>query len=246
MSQFKLPTETVSLPSQGLLYSKESPLSKGEIEMKYMTAKEQDILSNSKFISDGTVIDRVLKSLMVTKFNWDDLLVGDKNAIMVAARILGYGKDYTFKYNGIEETIDLTKIQDKKLDKDLYASGKNEFSFLLPHSENTITYKLLTGKDEKKVANELKGLKKINKDNSPEATTRLKQMIISINGDDDRKVVRDFVDNYLLARDARALREEIQKISPDVDLSFFPQGSDKRVAIPIGINFFWPDVEVGS
>ena len=246
MSQFKLPTETVSLPSQGLLYSKESPLSKGEIEMKYMTAKEEDILSNSKFISDGTVIDRVLKSLMVTKFNWDDLLVGDKNAIMVAARILGYGKDYTFKYNGIEETIDLTKIQDKKLDKDLYASGKNEFSFLLPHSENTITYKLLTGKDEKKVANELKGLKKINKDNSPETTTRLKQMIISINGDDERKVVRDFVDNYLLARDARALREEVQKISPDVDLSFFPQGTDKRVAVPIGINFFWPDVEVGS
>ena len=121
MSQFKLPTETVSLPSQGLLYSKESPLSKGEIEMKYMTAKEEDILSNSKFISDGTVIDRVLKSLMVTKFNWDDLLIGDKNAIMVAARILGYGKDYTFKYNGVEETVDLTKIEDKKINKKLYS-----------------------------------------------------------------------------------------------------------------------------
>lgn len=246
MSEFKLPTETVTLPSQGLLYSKESPLSKGEIEMKYMTAKEEDILSNSKFISDGTVIDRVLKSLMVTKFNWDDLLIGDKNAIMVAARILGYGKDYTFKYNEVEETVDLTKIEDKKINKKLYSDGKNEFTFTLPHSENTITYQLLTGRDEKKVANELKGLKKINRDNSPEATTRLKQMILSVNGDDDKKVVRDFVDNYLLARDARAFREEVQNISPDVDLSFFPQGSDKRVSIPVGINFFWPDVEIGS
>ena len=246
MSEFKLPTETVTLPSQGLLYSKESPLSKGEIEMKYMTAKEEDILSNSKFISDGTVIDRVLKSLMVTKFNWDDLLIGDKNAIMVAARILGYGKDYTFKYNGVQETVDLTKIEDKKINKKLYSDGKNEFTFTLPHSENTITYQLLTGRDEKKVTNELKGLKKINRDSSPEATTRLKQMILSVNGDDDKKVVRDFVDNYLLARDARAFREEVQNISPDVDLSFFPPGSDERVSIPVGINFFWPDAEISS
>ena len=87
MAEFKIPTETVSLPSKGLLYPKDHPLASGKIEMKYMTAEEEDILSNGTYISDGSVIDRVLKALVVTKFNWSDLLIGDKNAIMVAARV---------------------------------------------------------------------------------------------------------------------------------------------------------------
>ncbi len=88
-SKFKLPTETVDLPSKGLLYPEDSPLAKGTIEMKYMTAKEEDILTNQNYISDGTVIDKLLQSLIVTEgVNFNELLVGDKNAIMVAARIL--------------------------------------------------------------------------------------------------------------------------------------------------------------
>jgi len=245
MAEFKIPTETVSLPSKGLLYPKDHPLASGKIEMKYMTAKEEDILSNGTYISDGSVIDRVLKALVVTEFNWSDLLIGDKNAIMVAARVLGYGKDYTFTYNGKEHTVDLSKIEDKEIDENLYLSGNN-FSFTLPHSGNVITYKLLTNGDETKISNELKGLKKINKNNVPEATTRLKYMIQSVEGDSERKTVRDFVDNYLLARDARALRENIQETQPDVDLTFFPENGANRVSIPIGIKFFWPDVELGS
>ena len=97
-----------------------------------------------------------------------------------------------------------------------------------------------------KIQNELKGLKKINKDNVPEATTRLKYMIQSIEGDNDKKTVRDFVENYLLARDARALRENILQTQPDVDLTFFPENGTNRVNIPVGINFFWPDVDVSS
>ena len=98
MAELKLPTEMVSLPSKGLLYPKESPLAKGEIEMKYMTAREEDILTNSNFIRQGTVIDKLLQSLIVTSFNYDDLLIGDKNAVLIAARVLGYGADYSFKY----------------------------------------------------------------------------------------------------------------------------------------------------
>jgi len=131
MAEFKIPTETVSLPSKGLLYPKDHPLASGTIEMKYMTAKEEDILTNASYISDGSVIDRVLKALVVTKFNWSDLLIGDKNAIMVAARVLGYGKDYTYEYNGKEYNVDLSTLEDKELDKSLYANGNN-FSFTLP------------------------------------------------------------------------------------------------------------------
>ncbi|MDC6465014.1 hypothetical protein PQZ39_01130 [bacterium] len=96
MAEFTLPTEMVDLPSQGKLYPEKHPLAKGKIEMKYMTAKEEDILSNQSYIQNGTVIDRLLKSLIVTEFDFNDLLIGDKNAIMVAARVLGYGPDYEF------------------------------------------------------------------------------------------------------------------------------------------------------
>jgi hypothetical protein len=241
MTQFKIPTETVTLPSKGLLYSKDNVLSSGKIEMKYMTAKEEDILTNSTYINDGSVIDRVLKALVITKFNWSDLLIGDKNAIMIAARVLGYGKDYTFSHKGRKETVDLTSLKDKELNSDLYTEGINQFSFTLPHSGNVVEYKLLTHGDETKIQNELKGLKKINKDNVPEATTRLKHMIISVEGDAERKTVREFVDTYLLARDARALRENILATQPDVDLTFFPENGNDGISIPIGINFFWPD-----
>ena len=128
----------------------------------------------------------------------------------------------------------------------VYIVKGNSFSFTLPHSGNVVEYKLLTAGDEMKIQNELKGLKKINKDNVPEATTRLKYMIQSIEGDNDKKTVRDFVENYLLARDARALRENILQTQPDVDLTFFPENGTNRVNIPVGINFFWPDVDVSS
>ena len=98
MQEFNIPTETVELPSKGLIYPKDNPLSSGQIEMKYMTAKEEDILANQNYIANGTVIDRLLKSLIVSKVNYNDLCIGDKNAIMIAARILGYGPKYSFKY----------------------------------------------------------------------------------------------------------------------------------------------------
>ena len=155
---FKIPTETVQLPSKGLLYSKDSPLSKGEVEMKYMTAKEEDILTNNNYISNGTVIDKLLQALIVTEgVNFNDLLIGDKNAIMIAARILSYGKDYKFNFGGKEYTVDLTGLKNKEVD---IKEGKNEFEFTLPHSKTTITFKLLTHSDEKTIDRELAGLKK--------------------------------------------------------------------------------------
>jgi len=242
MSEFKLPTETIELPSKGLLYPEDSELAKGVIEMKYMTAKEEDILTNQSYIQNGTVLDKLMKSLIVSKINYDDLLIGDKNAIMVASRILGYGNEYTFNYGGEEHTVDLTAFDNKPLDEKLFVSRTNEFEFTLPKSGNNITFKFLTHKDEQDINRELEGLKKINKDASPELSTRLKHMILSVNGERDRKVVREFVDGFLLAQDSRALREYVREIQPDVDLTFFPNGSDTRVSLPIGLKFFWPDL----
>jgi hypothetical protein len=242
MEEFKLPTETVELPSKGLLYPEGSELAKGTVEIKYMTAKEEDILTNQSYIKNGTVLDKLLKSVIVSKITFEDLLIGDKNAIMVAARILGYGSEYSFDYLGESHTVDLSQIENKPLKEELFVSRVNEFTFTLPKSKNTVTFKLLTHKDEQDINRELEGLKKINKDSSPELSTRLKYIITSVEGNREKKDIRNFVDNYLLAQDSRALREYIKTIQPDVDLSFFPSEGSDRVSIPIGISFFWPDL----
>ena len=159
---FKFPTETIELPSKGLIYPEDNPLSSGKIEMKYMTAKEEDILSNQSYIQNGTVLDKLLKALIVSKVNYNDLIVGDKNAVMIAARILGYGKDYKFEYKGEEVEVDLSILENKEFDESSITRGVNEFKYTLPNSGTEITYKLLSHKDEMVIEAELKGLKKIN------------------------------------------------------------------------------------
>ena len=240
--EFTLPTEIVKLPSQGLLYPQDNPLSSGEVEIKYMTAKEEDILTNANYINDGTVLDRLMKSLIVSKINYNDLLIGDKNAIMIASRILGYGKDYKFTYQGEEHTVDLSLLENKELDLDLFKNKENSFAFTLPTTNIDIEFKLLTHGDEVAITQETKGLKKINPDSTADLTTRLKHMIISVSGSKEKKDIREFVDKYLLAQDARALRNYIQQIQPDVDLTFFRRRTESKHQIPIGLNFFWPDI----
>ena len=241
MSEFKFPTEQVELPSKGILYPETSPLSSGKIEIKYMTAKEEDILTNQAYIQKGNVLDKLIESLIVNKdVNYKDLIIGDKNAVMVAARVLGYGKNYKFEYKGEEQTIDLSILENKKFDESKLTKGENNFSFKLPHTGAEITYKILDGHDESKIEAELRGIKKINKNASPELSTRLKHMVLSVNGDTERKTIREFVDNYLLAIDSRALREHIRDTQPDIDLTV-ELDSGEEVTVPIGINFFWPD-----
>ena len=155
MSEFKLPTEVIELPSKGLLYPEGSELAKGTLEMKYMTAKEEDILTNQSYIQKGTVLDKLMKSLIISKINYDELLIGDKNAIMVAARILGYGKDYSFSILGEDHTVDLSTLENKPLNEELFKDGENTFEFTLPHSGNKVTFKLLTHKDEQNISREL-------------------------------------------------------------------------------------------
>lgn len=244
MSELKFPTEMVDLPSKGLFYPENHPLTSGKIEMKYMTAKEEDILTNRVYIEKGLVIDKLLQSLIVTKIDYNDLLLVDKNAIMIAARILGYGKDYEFTYKGDKCSVDLSLLEPNPVDESLWKKGKNEFSYTLPTTGDVLTFKLLTHGDEKKISDEIKGLQKINKDSNPELTTRLKHIITSINGDTEAKTIRYFVDNLLLARDARSLREYIRSVTPEVEIKFDydnGNGVEEGAIVPIGLNFFWPD-----
>ena len=255
MEQQQFPTEEVTLPSKGLLYPEESPLRCGKISLKYMTAREEDILTNVNLIKNGTVLDKLLKSLIVTpNVNYDDLLVGDKNAILIAARVLGYGPEYDIQLKhpetGIESkaTIDLTTIEDKILDKSIIEKeNRNEFSFTLPASKKSVTFKLLTHGDEVKIEQELKGLVKINRIGF-EGTTKLKHTILSVDGNYDKKVVREFVDGNFLARDSRALRKHSKNISPDVilqaDAKFEDGVVEPKVMFPLGSDFFWPDAGI--
>ena len=216
-----------------------------------MTAKHEDILTNINYIKNGTVIDKLLESLVVTPINFEDLLIRDKNAIIIAARILGYGKNYPIRFynestNQQEEyTVELTSLNEKAVDMSLFKAGINEFSFTLPQSKNNVTFKLLNSKDEKKIDHEIKGLKKLYPDQSFDLTTRLKFIITSIEGSREVKDIREFVDKYLIAQDSRALRDYYNEVMPDIDLKITVDKDgyiQEDVTLPISVNFFWPDI----
>jgi hypothetical protein len=256
----KFPTEIVELPSKGLLYPADSPLSSGKVEMKYMTAREEDILTTPSLIKQGVVLDKLFQSLIVgngegKKINYGDLLAGDKNAIMIAARVLGYGKDYEVKIEtpsgeAQTEIIDLTAITNKDIDESLITPGENRFKLTLPISKRVIEIKLLSHNDEKYIEDATKTSKKYNRmrgiDNN--VTLRLGRMILSVDGNTDQNFIHDFIENYFLSRDVQYVREFISKVQPDVDLtmSFTDQatGEDFELQLPIGLDFFWPGARV--
>lgn len=247
------PTEIIPLPSKGLIYPQGHPLESGVIEMKYMTAKEEDILTSQNLIKQGVVLDKLFESLIVTPVSYNDLYMGDKNAIMVAARILGYGKDYQVEVDdpfspGTKQkvTIDLTQIEHKEVDYSLFEKRVNEFDYELPNSKRVVTFRLMTHALEKDIQAELKTMNKtlVRTGIDRELTTRLKHIITSVDGESGRATVNHFVDNELFAADSRALRQYIKSISPDLDLTYTfisdATGEVKEIDIPMGVSFFWP------
>jgi hypothetical protein len=247
------PTEIIPLPSRGLMYPEGHPLADGIIEMKYMTAREEDILTSQNLIKQGVVLDKLFESLIVTPVNYNDLYVGDKNAVMVAARVLGYGKDYTVQIddpfapgNKQKVTIDLTQIEHKEVDYSPFENRATEFDFELPISKRNITFRFMSHGLEKEVQNEIKSLNKtiVKTGIDKELTTRLKHIITSVDGERGRVAVNNFVDNELFAADSRALRSYIKEISPDLDMTFTfvsdITGEMKEIDVPIEVSFFWP------
>ena len=250
-NQYAFPTEVLSLPSKGLLYPKDSPLSKGVIDVKYMTAKEEDILTSQNLIQQGVVIDRLLESVIATPgVKLDDLLLGDKNAIMIGTRVLGYGKDYPVTLTDpdtgeeVETEVDLTKLENVKFDESVF-KGENKFSYELPNSKTTIEFKLLTHKDEVEIDLLLQGYEKATQLTgvSNELSLRMKHQIVSVNGNTDQKEIDNFVDNQFLSLDTRAWRKYVKSVQPDVEISINYKskvGKTHRIPLSLGIDFFWP------
>jgi len=240
----QFPTEVIDLPSKGHFYSKDSPLSSGQLEIKYMTAREEDILTSVNLIQKGLAIDKLLESLIVNKdINIKDILIGDKNAIMIASRVLGYGKEYVVDVEGEELTIDLTTLKDKEIDLSKYEKGKNEFTFTLPNSKRNITFKILTWGDDDLIERELEALEKVGSEIKSEMTTRLKKRITSVDGDTTQSVINNFVDNEFLSVDSLAFRQHSEEITPDIDMTYtFTSilGDEKEIVVPMTTQFFWP------
>ena len=247
--KFTVPTEIIDLPSKGLIYAKESSLASGQVEMKYMTAREEDILTNVNLLRQGLAIEKMLVSLIKSPIKYEELTLGDRNGLLIAARILAYGKDYTFSYSnpntGEEEkvTLDLQSLKYKELDWSKFGN-KNEFEFVLPHSKNAVTFKILTVSDDKKIEEEIKGMKKTVGQEAGSISTRLKHQVLSVNGEYSVKSVRDFIDQgYLLSRDSIELRRYIESITPDIDTDVtftLKDGTEVSTALPMTAEFFFP------
>ena len=248
MADSKFPSEIIDLPSEGKLYPKEHACSNGKIEIKYMTAKEEDILTSQNLIKKGVVIDRLLDSLIITNgVKSNDLLLGDKNAVMVAARILAYGPEYACEVTNpttgepVSHTFNLADCPFKKLPKDI---TENKFELELPISKKKVTFKLLSGKEEALINEELKASEKINSEVKPELPTRLRHTITSVDGDESQSTINNFVQN-MLARDSMHLRNEIKNVTPDIELTqeIDLGGESVKVDIPMTVGFFWPSSE---
>ena len=247
MAENKFPSEIIDLPSEGKLYPKEHPCSNGKIEIKYMTAKEEDILTSQNLIKKGVVVDTLLNSLILTSgVKIDDLLLGDKNAIMVAARILAYGPEYTCEVTNpktgekMTQTFNLADCPFKKLPSDV---KENSFEVTLPISKKKIKFGILTGKEEKLIEKDLKASKKLNSV-TPELTTRFRYLIKEVDGDSSQVVINEISQN-MLSRDSIFLRKQIRDVAPDIDLSQEIEigGESVKVMIPMTVGFFWPDSE---
>lgn len=243
------PTEIVTLPSKGYFYPADSPLAEGTLEMRYPSARDEDILTSKNLISKGIVLDKFFESIIVSNIDYNNLLLGDKTGIMVYARILAYGPTYGFDHkcpqcNEINKGLecDLTTLQAKDLDFDKYSENQQEFDLELPISKKQVKFKLLTHADSKKIDNELKGFKKLG--SSREITTRLKHALVEVDGTRDLGKISKFVET-MLTQDSREVRASIQEATPDVELEFEFDCSEcayesDAETLPLGPSFFYP------
>ena len=251
---FAVPTELVDIPSRGKFYSEEHPLHNVEtVEMRFMTAKEEDILTSQSLIKKGIVVDRLLQSLIVDKrINLERLLIGDKNALVVAARISGYGNEYETRVScpacdsPVDFMFDLDEIDIKEFeeDEDLMVSltENSTFRVELPRSRAIVEVKPLTGADERFITQQGEKRKK-NKLSGNALTTQLKRMICSVNGEDDQGSISKFVDS-LPAFDSRFLRGAYTSFVPDIDMkqdfTCSECNHEQTMEVPLTADFFWP------
>jgi hypothetical protein len=249
---FSTPTEFVDLPSQGKFYPSDHPLhGKDSLEIRYMTAKDEDILTSKSLLKKGLAIDRLLQNIIVDKtVRISDLLIGDKNALVVAARVTGYGADYVTKVT-CPSCLDLQDHQfnledhiltDGGITSGATATDNGIWEVVCPKSNVAVGLRLLTGRDEKLLM-QTEQLRK--KQNLPEsqATSNLRLIIASVNGSAEAATITKFI-NVMPAQDARFVRKAYDDLMPNIDLTqhFECQscGFDMDMEVPFTTDFFWP------
>lgn len=244
-------TELVPLPSGGKVYPAGSSLHASDVvEIKPMTAREEDILMSRSLLKKGTVITELIKSCLVDKtINTSEMLLGDRNALMIAVRITGYGPEYTVEMECPEceakhkQTFNLAELPIKRLEIDPVATGQNLFEFVLPHTKKKVHFKFTTGKDEEENTILAEKQKKLGLAPDGSITTSLQQSIVSVDGIEDRFKISNFV-KMMPARDSLALRNYVKQHEPGVlmkqEMSCSACGHSQEVNMPLGVTFLWP------
>jgi hypothetical protein len=248
-----IPVENVPLPSLGKIYSTNTQLSGREtVQIKAMTAQEEDILLSRALLKDGTVLTHLINSCLIDKsINARDLVAGDRNALLISIRITGYGTEYKAEVGcpscntKQSASFDLADLEIKRLQADPITPGSNQFEFVLPITKKRVVFKLLTGKDEE----ELSIIQERRKRSMPDVvvesvvTSRLENSILSIDGITDRNKLNSFI-RSMPAYDSRSLRSYMNDIEPGIDmngrLTCVKCGVESSVPLPLGASFFWP------
>lgn len=251
---FELPVASVPLPSRGLVYA-DGPLHMAEtIDVKAMTAKEEDILMNRTLVRKGTVVTELIKSCVMDKnIDVNSMISGDRNALMVAVRITGYGADYSPKVTcpacEVQQdwSLNLENLAVKELDLQKLqqvAEGQNAFQVVLPRTKKTVVFKFLTGREEERMLQDIEARRKKGIVQENLVTTKLMNSIVSIDGVTDRGFINQFC-QYMPAADSLALRKIMDDGEPGIDMSsdFVCNscGHQEVLTVPLGPSFFWPN-----
>tara|TARA_Y100000593_G_scaffold71685_1_gene131660 strand:+ start:2013 stop:2915 length:903 start_codon:yes stop_codon:yes gene_type:complete len=253
---FTTPTEFIDLPSKGKFYLEGHPLhNKDSLEVRHMTAKDEDILSSPTLLKKGLAIDRLLQNVIIDKnLSTDHLLIGDKNALIIGTRIAGYGPNYPVSITCAacgaleEKEFDLTSAAkvyhgDNFEDFDIEETGKGTFVITVPMTKAKVEVRLLSGFDEKKMEAANKNKKKYNLPES-NLTDQFRAFIVGVNGEKDDAYVASFIDN-MPARDSRYLRSAYERVVPNVELkeevTCSDCGYDTEIDVPFTVAFFWPE-----
>lgn len=252
---FVVPTEFVELPSGGRFYPETHPLyGQTTIEIKQMTAKEEDMLTSRTLLKNGVAIERVIQSLIMDKrINPDSMLVGDRNAVIIAARISGYGSDYntnvscpscgTTQEYGID-LRDANVYSGQNADAlGVVDNGNGTFTTTLPKTRVQVAFRLLNGADEKNLVTQLESARK-RKRPEQAITTQIRNMVVSVNGDESIQALNYLIEN-IPSLDARHLRTCYREVAPNIDLTQVFQcgecGHEQDMEVPLSADFFWPD-----
>ena len=252
---FVAPTEFVELPSKGMGYPEGHALFDNDvIEIRFMTAKDEDILTSATLLKKGVAIDRFLQNVIVDKsIAVNDLLIGDKNAILIAARASGYGNLYETQVtcpacgtkNNLTFDLNNTNVSESKVDPELGITNTPEGTFMvnMPYTKFNVEVRLLTGEDEHQLAMNTAAKKK-NKLQETAMTDQYRRMIVSVNGHRDQSVLSRYIENMPLM-DARHLRLAYKLVAPNVEiketLTCVSCEHQQEVDVPFGADFFWPD-----